>query len=624
MSPAEIGKYRLVRRLAQGGMAEVFLARQIGPAGFNKQVVIKRVLPNREADEEHVRLFLDEARIAARLAHPNIVQVFDFGEENGAYFLAMEYLEGLDLATVLAALRERGRPMPWLVAALVASAACEALSYAHTRRSEDGRPLNIIHRDISPSNLFLTYHGAVKVLDFGIALSADKLARTETGAIRGKCLYMSPEQVRGEPLDARSDLFALGAVLHECLVGRPLFQRPSVPAIFHAVLQDPVPRPSECGAEAPRALEDVAMRALERAPFARWRGAREMREALDACLEAAAPGSAATQLAKFLEELEGASPEEGSTPGLKPSTVPMRLLPQEVAGAPGSPRTQADRAPQVGSDAFEAPLGTCVERLAAGGASRHPPPEPGAAALNSKGPSTLPRAQSSGRMEQALEAMGPALDSKRAAKSGAWAWGAVLVAGAGVVAALSARLPMFARNEPNPEARADSAPAPPPSSTTPSAASAPTPTPTPTLEAARGNVAAPAPRPTRSAPAAAPRAPHAPVRLVAEALRTAPSEPAPGAFDVNCVPWCQIAIDGVDTGRHSPARGIPAKPGTHEVRLVNPRSQLEKVLTIEIQVGRDHVRRPRSTSRSDARAVEKVSCVNRPARPAQPAAAPRR
>src|SRR3990172_3642441 len=158
--------------------------------------------------------------VPARLSHPNIVQIFDFGEAGGTYFLAMEYLSGEDLDTIPTALSARRRAFPGPIAALIVSSACEALHYAHTCADDLGRPLHIVHRDISPSNLFVTYQGAVKVLDFGIAKAEGKLVHTQSGVIKGKLLYMSPEQILGKPIDARSDIFSLGAVLHELLTGQ--------------------------------------------------------------------------------------------------------------------------------------------------------------------------------------------------------------------------------------------------------------------------------------------------------------------------------------------------------------------------------------------------------------------
>ena len=206
-------------------MAEIFLAKQLGPAGYEKTVVIKRVLEHYSSHADFVAMFLDEARLAAQLSHPNIVQIYDFGEAEGSYYLCMEYLRGEDLHTVVKHAQRKNTAISPDVAATIVAAACDALDYAHALTTEDGRPLHIVHRDISPSNIFVTYQGLVKVLDFGIARAEGKVVKTATGTIRGKVSYMAPEQAMSKPLDGRADVWALGAVLHELLSGKRLFWR---------------------------------------------------------------------------------------------------------------------------------------------------------------------------------------------------------------------------------------------------------------------------------------------------------------------------------------------------------------------------------------------------------------
>ena len=209
-----LSRYRLLSSLAQGGMAELFLAVQEGPAGFEKEVVLKRVLPHLAGDASFISMFLDEARLAARLSHPHIVQVTDFGEEEGVYFLCMERLVGMDLAAILHAHKKKKRLFPAPVAAVILSAVCDALHYAHTLTDSRGQALGIVHRDFSPSNLFVTEQGAVKVLDFGIAKARGRAVRTEAGQIKGKIQYMSPEQAMSAEPDDRSNLFSSGSVLY--------------------------------------------------------------------------------------------------------------------------------------------------------------------------------------------------------------------------------------------------------------------------------------------------------------------------------------------------------------------------------------------------------------------------
>jgi eukaryotic-like serine/threonine-protein kinase len=217
-SPQYVGAYELVRPLGQGGMAETFVAVRKGPASFAQQVCLKRILPSNVADPTFVELFLDEARLLARLQSGNIVHVYDFGEADGTYYLAMELVDGYDLAKLLSILRNHRRSMPLPVALYVLSEILTALSYAHGL-VVDGEPMGIVHRDISPSNILLSKTGEVKLTDFGIAKARGRSHRTQTGQIKGKIGYMSPEQIRGQAIDARSDLFSLGVVLFELLTG---------------------------------------------------------------------------------------------------------------------------------------------------------------------------------------------------------------------------------------------------------------------------------------------------------------------------------------------------------------------------------------------------------------------
>ena len=218
------GRYELKAKIAQGGMAEVFLALQRGPGGFEKMVAIKQLLPELVEEPGFVEMFLDEARIVASLSHPNICQIYELGEEGGRHYIAMEYLSGPTLSRLWKKSLREGLPLaPPLVAYVVARAA-EGLAHAHERAAPDGRSLEIVHRDVSPQNILVTYDGQVKLVDFGIARAATRQSRTGTGVIKGKLSYMSPEQLQGQPLDGKSDVFALGVVLHEMLTGRPLFR----------------------------------------------------------------------------------------------------------------------------------------------------------------------------------------------------------------------------------------------------------------------------------------------------------------------------------------------------------------------------------------------------------------
>ena len=298
-----IGRYEVLRRVAAGGMAEVLLARQVGPHGFQRVVAVKRVLPEHAADAEFVASFLDEARISARLQHPNVVQVLDFGEDAGSLFLAMEYVAGENCLSLMRTARDRGERIPPEIAALIAIGACDGLQHAHTLQTLDGKPLRLVHRDISPSNVMVGYDGVVKVLDFGVARSEDRATRTGTGELKGKMPYVSPEQVRGERLDARHDLWSLGVMLHELCTGQRLFARPSGAETLQAVAQAPIPSPSEANPDIPRALSEAILRALARDRDARFESAKEMREALEPCVGPEALRDPRETLGRYLARL---------------------------------------------------------------------------------------------------------------------------------------------------------------------------------------------------------------------------------------------------------------------------------------------------------------------------------
>jgi serine/threonine-protein kinase len=267
-------------------MAEVLLARLSGPSGFERVVVLKRILPHLAGLSSFVQMFLDEARIIARIHHPNVVDVYELGTETGELFMVMEYLAGESISSVLKRLVSRNETMPPRLAAFVVAEACAGLHAAHELSDDEKNPLGVVHRDVSPQNVFVTFDGAVKVIDFGIAKAADRIARTEAGDVKGKLEYMSPEQCKNEALDRRTDVFALGIVLYELLARRRLFKRPSPAATVRAVLHDPIVPPSRLAPDCPASLDAVCMRALAREPGARYATALEMRRDLMAAVAA--------------------------------------------------------------------------------------------------------------------------------------------------------------------------------------------------------------------------------------------------------------------------------------------------------------------------------------------------
>src|SRR5262249_11399360 len=216
-------RYRVIERLASGGMAEVFLAESAGIEGFKKQVAIKRVLPHLSEKKRFIAMFLDEARLSAHLSHSNVAQVFDIGVGDNAYFIVMEYVDGADLKAVIEYMRKAGRAIPVESAVFIASKICEGLTYAHELAGADGRPLRVVHRDMSPPNVLITKYGEVKIVDFGLAKATSQLEKSEAGIIKGKFSYLAPEAALGQEVDHRADIFAVGIILWEMLAGRRLF-----------------------------------------------------------------------------------------------------------------------------------------------------------------------------------------------------------------------------------------------------------------------------------------------------------------------------------------------------------------------------------------------------------------
>jgi serine/threonine-protein kinase len=278
--PNQIGRYEVLGQLATGGMAEILLARLSGPSDFRRAVVIKRILRQYARTSTFVEMFLDEARVVAKIRHPNVVQVQELGEHEGDVFLVLEYVAGENLSSVLKRSTSASQKMePELVAHVVAEA-CAGLHAAHELVSDEGKHQKLVHRDVSPQNIFVAYDGHVKLLDFGVALTEDRIARTEVGDVKGKFEYMSPEQTNGEPLDRRSDIFAMGVVLYELGTGRRLFKRTSHAKTVDAICREPVIPPSRLVDGFPHALEAVCMRALSKKAADRYASAAEMRKEL--------------------------------------------------------------------------------------------------------------------------------------------------------------------------------------------------------------------------------------------------------------------------------------------------------------------------------------------------------
>ncbi|RLB54324.1 MAG: protein kinase, partial [Deltaproteobacteria bacterium] len=284
-------------------MAEIHIAKQRGMEGFEKIVVIKTILPHLVSNQEFVQMFLDEARIAARLTHPNIVQIYDLGRVANNYFIAMEYVQGENLRQVARACRKNGRLIPVEHTVKIISQACEGLHYAHNKTDPAGQPLNIVHRDISPQNILVSFEGVAKIVDFGIAKAATQYQETRAGVLKGKYSYMSPEQCTGQPIDGRSDIFSMGIVLWELVTGVRLYKRDSELMILKDITEGNVPSPRQVNQRIPAELEAIILKCLEKNPPDRFQTALELHLALEQFLKNQDLTSSTVHISAFMRSL---------------------------------------------------------------------------------------------------------------------------------------------------------------------------------------------------------------------------------------------------------------------------------------------------------------------------------
>ena len=363
MAGETFGKYVVIKRLALGGMAEVFLARLQGPAGFNKLVVLKQVLPDLAENHEFVEMFLDEGRLAARLTHPNIAQTFELGVEAGRYFMAMEFVPGEPLFQVLKRARDLPLPTPAGCALRITMQLLEALDYAHAVRDERGNSLNLVHRDVTPSNVMVTFHGGVKLLDFGIARAVNQTHRTEAGRVKGKGGYMSPEACRGAPLDGRSDLYAVGSILYQLVTGVRPFESLSsghdILALINATMEGSFAPPSTVRDDVSPELERIIMKAMAVDKNERYPTAGDMLDDLEKYAAAAHLFAGPRELTEHMKrlfpdavELEqsselaaAAAPGDGPSFGLGPTHV--RVPTTEEPSSFGTERAVPVAMPEV-------------------------------------------------------------------------------------------------------------------------------------------------------------------------------------------------------------------------------------------------------------------------------------
>lgn len=409
-SRVSLKKFEILEMVAKGGMAEVYRAKTVGFSGFEKEVCVKKILPHLTEDESFVNMFINEAKLAATLNYANIVQVHDLCvSAAGDYFIVMEYVHGKDLSDVIRAAQLAGREIPPDIAVYISREVCKGLHYAHTKTDPDGAPLNIIHRDISPHNVLVSFMGEVKITDFGIAKASSIMNKTAVGILKGKYGYMSPEQARGQPLDHRSDIFNTGIVLYELLVGERCFAGSSDFSTLNLMRNAEVTPPTKINVGVPKGLEEIVLRSLSRSREDRFPSSLELERVLAEWARGAAKVATATELTEFMRQLFQSGDErkaDASTGVLALSSVvgppppPPEPAPAPEPRAPAPPAAEEPPRPARAAKA-EAP-------------SNAPPPEAPLPPAPDRDEAEAPRAEEKRkparerRAEAAAEAPAPA------------------------------------------------------------------------------------------------------------------------------------------------------------------------------------------------------------------------
>jgi eukaryotic-like serine/threonine-protein kinase len=520
-------------------MAEIFLAQSHGPEGFEKQVVIKRIRAALADDPSFVQMFIAEARVASKLNHANLVHIFDFDRHEDSYYLAMEYVRGKSLAEMHRRARSAGREIPPVLAAQIGLEVARGLGYAH-RLNDHGHPLGLVHRDVTPHNVLLSYEGAVKLTDFGIAKASNRASTA--GMLKGKFAYMSPEQSRGEPVDPRTDLFALGITLWELLTGGRLFDGDSDVAVLRAVQEREILSPSAVNPAVNPALSDAVMSALQRDPARRIRSAAELERRLLTYVIGATRAPEDTDVGQFVRALfpDDASADEDTEPA-----APLQLISRPGATA------RSGRPPQARMDA----AGRLLQQTAPSGGK--PPAEDEAFAATRTPTARRFSAATAPGQESAVTSAPGGDDSRALALQLGAGRRRLTLAALGLAVLLGVGAVAFVAGQREP--RSEPGPAPPPRQ---EAVSAPPRPP---------EVRAPSPPPPP--PTTEPPAPRA----------------APGFLYVAAQPWGKLYVDGNFVADVEVPRRVPLAPGTHTVRLVNGKKV--KTWTLDIESGKTDVRR---------------------------------
>jgi serine/threonine protein kinase len=553
----QVGKYQLIRALGVGGMAEVFLAKTAGPMGFEKQLVLKRILPHMAREPAFVQMFLSEATLAARLNHPNIVQIFDFGESDGTYYLAMEYIDGPSLRTLLDDSLRRGGPLPPVPCARIIAAACEGLSFAHTFRDPaTGQPLDIVHRDISPDNILLSRQGAVKVADFGIAKAAGQQHRTQTGMIKGKLAYMPPEQIRNLELDQRVDVYALGVVFYELVTGNRPFDASTDASLMQSILFE-LPMPAVLRQpDLPEAVQKILRRALAKDRDERYLDCNAFQADLEEYILSTGKPVTTQHVAQLIAQVSPPvhdAPLPPLPPGSPPLTETAIRTVRDTDSLPANHPTLADTELLSAPSGDSLPPGVALSDslVAEKRALDTARPQP------VESPAPLPEAAPADprpRVESLPTVGASAIPARSKSRLGAAIAAGVVLLGSGGGYLLWGRT--------SPEQ---------PVLTAPSVPSPPTAPPAP---AAMGSTSEPAP-PSGTEPTEA-------------SVRQDPEEPRAnqdaktGTIEFEIRPWAVVYLEGKKLGRAPPLGVVDINPGTYQVRFEN--KKLRKVVERPIEV----------------------------------------
>ncbi len=582
------GKYQLFASLGRGGMADVFLAVARGQMGFNKLAVIKRLRQALAEESAFRTMFLDEARLAARLSHPNIVHTYEVGEQGGVYFIAMEYLEGQSLNKVLKEALRRKEVIEPEVGARIIADALGGLAYAHALGDYDGRPLGIIHRDVSPHNIFVTYDGHTKLVDFGIAKAALSSTETEVGVLKGKVAYMSPEQAMGGRIDQRADLFAMGIVLWELIARQRLMTGESAANTLHKLMNEPIPRLSRAVPGIDPALEAIVMRSLEKDPHYRFQSAGEMRDALDDWLRSRPRqtrqedvsrkmlglfGTVREEVQRQVQKHMGAITAATNTQELQALTAEsLQRMEQSGANVSG----QLLRLNGSGSGSGVIPnygMGSQSVNYPRGASGTHSqsmagPPVSQTANENRPGNNTLLIVIAIGFFLLAgLLIIVLGLRDRRKVDP-------LALEGAGTAATTTAPAQPIVTPIP--------VPAPSPSDSTPLVVADPTPPPPTTGAVATGT--ATSTKPVKPITGGAAKGGAAGARP-----QSAPPPPAEekenGFLTINVYPWAKVTEGGRVLCAATPCNKIPLSPGAHTLQLENPEQGMKQSTTVTIKSG---------------------------------------